>query len=384
MTLNIFRFRMSYPGLGVPVLLLLLILMLSGTAAATCLGGQPLRGVNLAGAEFNSKQLPGTMYRDYTYPKAEEFEYFSSKGANTIRLPIRWERVQHELFGPLEDSEMAAIEKALAQAREYDMCLILDIHNYGTYRDTPIGAAGVPKAALADLWIRLAQALNEPNNVALGLMNEPAKLAIAEWGVIAQETLDALRASGSEHLIMVSGGRWSGVHEWFKPISGVTNAETFAKLEDPLKRAVIEVHQYADSYYSGTGEDCHEPSHFNGMFEAIGNWASNNGLQLFLGEFGVPASSDCLAALDRMLSLASNPDVWRGWTYWAAGAWWGDYFLSIAPRNGVDAPQMAVVEPYLDKDNCTESVSAGCPLPPSDFQVDGAPAPADRTEEGIE
>ena len=34
-------------------------------------------------------------------------------------------------------------------------------------------------------------------------------------------------------------------------------------------------------------------------------------------------------------------------TYWAGGSWWGTYPLSIEPANGVDKPQMSVVQNYL-------------------------------------
>jgi endoglucanase len=42
--------------------------------------------------------------------------------------------------------------------------------------------------------------------------------------------------------------------------------------------------------------------------------------------------------------MAQNRDVWIGWTYWAAGAWWPkDYFTSVQPLNGADRPQMNVL-----------------------------------------
>jgi endoglucanase len=42
--------------------------------------------------------------------------------------------------------------------------------------------------------------------------------------------------------------------------------------------------------------------------------------------------------------MDSNSDVWRGWTYWAGGAWWGDYPLSVQPGDdGKPRPQMTVL-----------------------------------------
>ncbi|WP_227546015.1 glycoside hydrolase family 5 protein [Marinobacter fonticola] len=349
----------------------LVLAFASAQAAAVCLDATSLRGVNLAGAEFNSKKRPGVMYQDYTYPSASEIDYYAQKGVTAIRLPVRWERVQRELFAELNDEEMSAIGKTLASARDRDICLILDIHNYGLYNGEPIGSDAVPADAFGDLWRRIAEELDDPEYLALGLMNEPFKLDIAAWGEIAQSTVNALRESGAEQLIFVSGGRWSGAHEWQKSFSGSSNAETFADFKDPLNRTVLEVHQYADEYYSGTKQDCHEPSHFNRIFESMEQWAQANDQQLFLGEFGVPASEQCLASLDRMLSLMGNTSVWRGWTYWAGGAWWGDYFMSIAPQDGVDAAQMEVVEPYLKVTECQDGGRGECPMPPKGVQVDG-------------
>ena len=31
--------------------------------------------------------------------------------------------------------------------------------------------------------------------------------------------------------------------------------------------------------------------------------------------------------------------------YWAGGPWWGEYRLSIEPRNGIDRPQMKILAP---------------------------------------
>ena len=71
----------------------------------------PQFGVNLSGGEFGSA-LPGTYGVDYLYPgidaqgynNAWELDYFHSKGLNLIRLPLQWERLQHDLYGPLPRS----------------------------------------------------------------------------------------------------------------------------------------------------------------------------------------------------------------------------------------------------------------------------------------
>lgn len=314
---------------------------------ANCLQKGALKGVNLAGAEFNAAALPGVVNRDYVYPSAEEFAYFSRQGMNTIRLPFLWERIQPSLYGALAPAELAHLKAAVDKAQAHKMCLILDLHSYGAYRGDAIGSTAVDVRAFMDVWEKLALAFPDPQRVALGLSNEPYTLPIAHWASIAQSTVNRLRALNSRHLILVSGGRWSGVHEWHQAFDGSSNASSFANLRDPLRRTVIEVHQYADADFSGTGTSCLPPERFQAMFKAINDWAAQHRQQLFLGEFGTPGEASCLTALDAMLSHTTDSKIWRGWTYWAAGAWWGDYPLSVSPRNGIDAPQLAVLKKYL-------------------------------------
>ena len=314
---------------------------------ASCLQKGALKGVNLAGAEFNTAAMPGVVNRDYVYPSAEEFAYFSRQGMNTIRLPFLWERIQPRLYGALAPAELAQLKAAVDKAQAHKICLILGLHSYGAYRGNPIGSTAVDVRAFMDVWEKLALAFPDPERVALGLSNEPYTLPIAQWANIAQSTVNRLRALNSRHLIMVSGGRWSGVHEWSQTFDGSANASSFANLRDPLRRTVIEVHQYADADFSGTGTSCLPPDRFQTMFKAINDWAAQHHQQLFLGEFGTPPGASCLAALDAMLSHTTDSAIWRGWTYWAAGAWWGDYPLSVSPRNGTDAPQLPVLQKYL-------------------------------------
>lgn len=45
--------------------------------------------------------------------------------------------------------------------------------------------------------------------------------------------------------------------------------------------------------------------------------------------------SERLAAFtDQLNHLKSNASVWLGWTWWAAGPWWGDYPFTLEPSNG--------------------------------------------------
>lgn len=325
-------------GLGA----VLLPALLAGAQAA-CLDGKPLRGVNMGGAEFGSSKLPGVRFKDYTYPSRADLRHFAELGANTIRLPFRWERVQPVPKGPFEASELDEIAKVVGIARELNLCVILDAHNFGTHGKARLGTAALPISALVDFWLRMRAAFPDPTHTALGLMNEPARAARADWARAAQETLSALRGAGSHHLVLVSGAGWSGAHDWLQRHDGLSNAQAFAALNDPLRRSLIEVHQYADADASGTRSECMAPARMRAILERVAGWAEANQQRLFLGEFGVAPTPACLATLKAMLESVRDAP-WAGWTYWAAGAWWGPgYVFGVHPIAGQPRPQTALL-----------------------------------------
>lgn len=316
-------------------------------ALAGCLDQQQLRGVNLAGAEFNASRIPGVLFKDYLYPARKDLEYFSGLGMNVIRLPVRWERVQPELNAPLNATELAQITRVIGWAQELDMCVVVDLHNYGKYRGLTIGSAELPASAFNDVWLRLHEALGNPDTAAYGLMNEPAALSVPQWMDVAQQAVLALRQAGARNLLLVGSGRWSGAHEWAKSYGGVVAADAFRDFKDPLNKFAIELHQYADTDYSGTSTTCIESSQLNEIMTRVTTWAKQERKRLFLGEFGTASSDECLAALRSVLEPMQDADAWLGWTYWAAGAWWGKYPFSIHPGTGPEAPQLTVLRSFL-------------------------------------
>lgn len=353
--------------------IILLCALIGMPVSAGCLDQARLTGVNLAGAEFNTKALPGIVYKDYTYPSAAELNYIAAQGANIIRLPFRWERLQQSLYAPLDEAELGRLRSTVNNANAAGLCVLLDVHNYAKYYQYKLGDS-LPEPApsgktLTDMfiafWLALATEFPDPNNVAFGLMNEPANIPLTDWAVIAKQTLAALREAKATNLVMVSGGRWSGLHEWFAGLLA-SNSSEFADLRDPLKRAVIEVHQYTDKDYSGThtaatGTGCRPAEEFTAKFERITAWAKTNQQTLFLGEFGVPRSSECILTLTRFLELMDDP-TWRGWTYWAAGGWWGNYPLALSGANQQLAPQWEPLKQFFYRSETEEDASP--PNPP--------------------
>jgi endoglucanase len=112
---------------------------------------------------------------------------------------------------------------------------------------------------------------------------------------------------------------------------------------------LFEVHQYLDADSSGTSANCVSATIGVERLQDFTNWLRANGHRALLGEVAGGDNATCAAALTQMLGhLESNSDVWRGWTWWAAGPWWGSYMYSLEPNGSVDKPQMSTLAPFLD------------------------------------
>lgn len=330
-------------------------------AAGTARASLSYTGVNLAGAEFGS-QMPGTVGVDYIYPTQAEVDYFRGKGANTFRLPFRWERLVPDLgSGALDTAQLGLLKEFVDQTTAKDAFVILDVHNYAQYITSggtthSLGSDQLTIAQFASLWSKLAAVFADNNRVLFGLMNEPKGLPVItteKWFEAAQSAIDAIRATGSRNKILVCGNYYSGAWSWVSGAGmGTANASVLATkgLIDPRKNLVFEVHQYLDADYSGTSPViAHDPVETLKAFTA---WLRNTGNKGFLGEFAVAEGTVQREAVTAMLDyLRKNSDVWEGWTWWAAGPWWGDYMFSLEPlEGGADAPQMAYIAPFFATD----------------------------------
>jgi endoglucanase len=344
---------------------LLLALMLDVVKVSSADNCVQFKGVNLASAEFGEHNLPGVYGTDYVYPEPNgNTNYFVKKGMNVFRLPFKWERLQSSPGGALNAAELTRLRNNVNYiTNSLNSFVLLDPHNYARYHGKPIGSAvaGAPSSAqFADFWTRLANEFKGNPKVMFGLMNEPYSFDSEKWAQIAQQAINAIRSTGADQLILVPGTRWTGAHSWFTAggDSGKSNADALISIQD--SNFAFEFHQYFDSDFSGTNAQCRSPNtDVVNRMKTLTNWLKINKKRGFLGEFGAGNSALCNEAANNVLShLDANNDVWLGWTWWAAGPWWGDYFMTVEPKSGVDAVQMTnVLLPHI----CQFSVNPSNP-----------------------
>lgn len=307
-------------------------------------------GTNASGAEFAPHKAPGLYNREYTYPTVSQLDYFKSKGLTLFRLPFLWERIQKDLNGKLDQDELARMTAFVDAARERNLWVILDMHNYGKRyvngnRET-IGSPVLSIEHVTDAWKKIAAHFKDKDNIwAYGLMNEPnAMLPSTPWLNIAQGLITEIRKVDMKTPIMVGGDSWSSAARW---IQASDNLKT---LKDPANNLIFEAHIYFDKDASGSYKKSYEEEEATptiGIERAkpFVEWLKANNFKGFVGEYGVPDNDPrWLVTLDNMLKYLQENNI--NGAYWSAGPWWGKYVLAIEPRDGVDRPQMKVLEKY--------------------------------------
>ncbi len=313
-------------------------------------------GVNLAGAEFGHK-VPaekGELDVHYFYPTTKDLDYWKSKNLLLIRLPFKWERIQKEVDGPLYTKEVERIAFLLKEAESRGMQIILDLHNYGRRKVGSkariIGEDSLSIENLANFWGKLARALQpyKKSIYGYGLMNEPHDmLESTPWEKIAQGCIFAIRKEDPESAIVVGGNHWSSAMRWDKVSNDLKN------LYDPGQNLIFEAHVYFDEDGSGVYRRSYEEEKANPYIgiervQPFVKWLKENNLKGFIGEYGIPFDDErWLICLDKMLAYLQERGV--NGTYWAAGAQWGKYPLSVQPADDyqTDRPQTKVLTRYL-------------------------------------
>lgn len=298
------------------------------------------KGVNLSGLEFGS----GTRANyDYVSPSKLHYDYWAQDvGANIVRIPFKWERLQADAFGQLDQKYLNYLKTSVQNAADNGMVAILDMHNYGAYKHQQVKDA----AMLSDVWLKLGKEFDNNPSVWLNLMNEPNNRSAVEWKNLTQEVVYTLRENDIDNKLLLSGTGWSGAHSWV----GSGNAAAYADFKDPLDNYAYDVHQYLDRYSTGSTGAAAQGMGLKSLV-GITKWAEETGQQLFLGEVGaadpsLPGQSFALSELQNLIGyMEDHSEAWLGFTLWGAGPWWPQsYAFNINPQGlSTDNPTHDVV-----------------------------------------
>lgn len=350
-------------------------------------------GANLSGLEFGKTIDP------YVVPNLSETDangklsdlkdtqFFLQAGMNTMRVPLHWGFLQ--LAGPggelnltYYNSFVKPVLESLTSAHIYT---IVDLHAYMRYSvfgkqyagcgddgACPDGTLITDTNAYQDIWTKLFTLMKSNpkinmDYIMLDLVNEPVGVPNESVFTIQADVIKTLRKQGFQGYILIEGNGWSGLHSWTTSRwlsqdgkTTYTNATLFTRdnfikagITD-LSKILINVHQYLDTDYSGTHEQCLTDlttSGENGFnLNAFVDYLQQNHFKAIVTEFGSGSDhTSCSVALSKFLNYlkdnsAKNTDSgFVGWTIWSTGHGWGNYNLRVTPTSY----QMDVMKNYL-------------------------------------
>lgn len=310
-----------------------------------------LVGLNIAGAEFTSSALPGKAGTHYFFPSRTLLENWRDKGIQSIRFPIKWERLQPALNKEFDPAYAGLIDKLFTDAAANGIHVLLDVHNYARYRGKIIGSSAVPYSAYRNLNERLAKRWGD-RSALLGydIMNEPFGSADKTWAKAAQAGIDGIRKHDRQTAIYIEGMSYASAERWN------WHGDKLLALKDPVDNLVFSAHVYLDpdasgSYKNGPAADL-DPMVGVKRVKPFVNWLKKNYKRGHIGELGVPSHPQWLEAMDNTLAYLQENCI--PMTYWAAGSAWGSYQLSVQPnKDGSDKAQWEVLKKYVGKGNCS-------------------------------
>ncbi|KAG8876776.1 hypothetical protein FRB97_003927 [Tulasnella sp. 331] len=303
-------------------------------------------GVSESGAEFGSTAWPGVLGTDYIWPAPSSIDYFTGLGFNTFRVPFLMERMSPPatgLAGPFDSTYLSGLTTIVNYITGKGAYALIDPHNYMRYNNAIITDTN----AFSAWWVKLAGQFKTNSHVIFDLQNEPYGIDATVVFSMLQATVNAIRASGAtSQMIVVEGTSWTGAWTWTS--SG--NAAAFTGLKDPSNNIAIEMHQYLDSDGSGTSGTCVDSTIGVDRLTDATAWLKANNFKGLLGEIGAGSNSVCIQAVSGAMAYMQQPgSPWLGALWWAAGPWWGTYFMSIEPPSGAAIPQILpqALQPYL-------------------------------------
>ncbi|HXG69977.1 MAG TPA: glycoside hydrolase family 5 protein [Gemmatimonadaceae bacterium] len=301
--------------------------------------GVQMRGINVAGAEYGCDWGGFNNQTFFKWPTdaswATRLPYLAGKGFNCIRLPISWERLQHNLLGAFSPTYQANLLRVVKAASAYGFYTMVDLHNYnryatnthvvGTDTQTAAGAqiqqifgdAVLTNAHVIDVWEKLAALFKNDNKVSFNLMNESHDFTVTSDNYVTNinAQIAAIRAVGANNLILVPNSRASDVDHWqqYSPNGGPFDSVAFVNITDSAKNYAFDMH----AYWIPGSTPARYTSYAN-LLSEVTAWARTNKRRLFLSEIGVnEALADGATQVQGALAyMNDNADVWLGWTPW--------------------------------------------------------------------
>ncbi|WP_159459724.1 glycoside hydrolase family 5 protein [Scatolibacter rhodanostii] len=285
----------------------------------------------------NSLEAP----KDQPWDVPMDSSYFSTikqAGFQTIRLPVRFSdyTASSDEDYRLDEAFVKKIDMYIKEALGQELTVILDFHHFMDIMENP----ALHKMKLISIWQQLSERYkNYSDDLVFEILNEPQKNLDSEsWNSILQETVTAIRKNDKKHFLIVGGANYNSIDALLNlrlPEDDRLIA-TFHYYEPNEVTFQGNPYHYGYENLSGIGWNAtdEELKYLQERFNMAKNWANENKVSLFLGEFGISKTAPEQTRLNWTRSVAKEAslrDIDYG--YWEFASGFGVYDLQTKTWN---------------------------------------------------
>ncbi|MDR0321786.1 MAG: cellulase family glycosylhydrolase [Treponema sp.] len=194
------------------------------------------RGVNFS-AWFDAsspRTIPFTRYSE------QDFIDVKSIGVDVIRLPIYMHNMTRgDPYYTLDPLFLGFLDQVVDWAEKHRIYIILDNHSFDPVAPTEPDIDKI----IIPVWTQMAQRYkNRSSYVLYEILNEPHDIDAKLWGSIQGRVIEAIRAAGDRHSIIVGG-------VWYNSIDELFNLPSY-----PYNNIIYTFHFYDPYLFTHQGE----------------------------------------------------------------------------------------------------------------------------------
>lgn len=274
--------------------------------------------------------------KDESWDVPMDISYFSiikQAGFHAVRLPIRFSDYvdTNSSNYTLNEEFMKKIDSYIDEAISQDLTIILDFHHFLEIMEEP----SKYKDCFISIWTQLATRYKDyPDTLVFELLNEPQNNLNSDiWNKLLGQAVSAIRKIDKTHYLIIGGADYNsidGLSSLILPDDKklIATIHYYEPYEVTFQNNIYlpEYAQYKDVVWEGTSE---EIQYMKSRLTTAKNWAEQNNISLFIGEFGVNQNAPRQTRINWTRSLVKEADsLGINYSYWEFASIFGIYDLN--------------------------------------------------------
>jgi aryl-phospho-beta-D-glucosidase BglC (GH1 family) len=238
-----------------------------------------MRGINLG----NTLEPPLEGSWNNGPAKEYYFDDYVDAGFTTVRIPVRWDEhtTRSEPF-TIDTEWMNRVEQVVDWALERDLFVILNAHHEDWLKQD---FSLANQERFNNMWVQIGDRFKEKSQKLLfEIINEPFGLSVEQVDLLNARTLQTIRESNPDRVVIYSGNDYSGLN----------NMMEAQRLNDPNIMAYF--HMYDPWDFAGLGNGTwgseNEREAIENSFNRAADFMDATGIPVMISEFGAVKSND--------------------------------------------------------------------------------------------